>query len=446
MAQRQAELTPHASPAHFWGAELRTRRLAKGMSLDALGKLVYRDRSYLAKIERGQRSIPPDLARACDQAVGAEGTLIRLHALIASTDGGYVASSDDDVANAPDRVARDASPLDHGASLADLLPTPRSGGSPHQSGLAIPRPPAIAEHGDSDYLESIRGYIRSLISLDNRFGGADLVKIAVRFFNSLHNQLGAGSYDRSIETDLNAAAGELAEVVGWLAYDAELHDLVRRMNQESLYFSRLAGDRTIELLTLQNSSMHAAVMGRPNEALQLARSVLDGHTLSPRLRALFLTRQARAMAQMGDESAIAVFPQVKSLFQEGVTENDPAWAWWIDERELAWHEAMAQRDLRRAGLAISEFEHSVEATPITETRSQYLHRAYLLQAQVDTESWADVENTIKSIIPLVSEVASTRTVVLLRDVLARIACRDAVPGRIATSVTQLTAALDMLVL
>jgi hypothetical protein len=189
--------------------------------------------------------------------------------------------------------------------------------------------------------------------------------------------------------------------------------------------------------------MHAGVMGRPGEALQLARSVLEGtRVLTPRLRSLFLTRQARAMAQMGDESAIAMFQQVKALFFEGVTPDDPAWAWWVDERELAWHEAMAQRDLKQSGLAIGEFEHSVEATPITETRSQYLHRAYLLQAQVDTGSWSDVEGTIRSIIPLAAEVASTRTVVLLREVLARIASRNAVPGRIIAATVQLSAALD----
>jgi hypothetical protein len=115
----------------------------------------------------------------------------------------------------------------------------------------------------------VREYIGSLVSLDNRFGGADLVRVAVRFFGALHNLLGVGAYDRRLERDLNAAAGELAEVVGLLVYDAEQHDLVRRMNHESLYFSRLAGDRSIELLTLQNSSMHAGAMGRPGEALQL---------------------------------------------------------------------------------------------------------------------------------------------------------------------------------
>jgi hypothetical protein len=210
---------------------------------------------------------------------------------------------------------------------------------------------AASHHGDTPYSGKTVTSVPVTpytTSVDVNFGGADLVKLSMRFFRTLHDHLGSGTYDPGLERELNSAAGELAEVVGWLAYDAEEHDLTRRMNQESLYFARLAGDRTIELLTLQNSSMHAAHQGRPREALHIARSVLEGdYRLSPRLRALFLTRKARALAQGGDESALRLFPQIRSLFLEGVSDGDPAWAWWIDERELAWHEAMTQRDLGR---------------------------------------------------------------------------------------------------
>ncbi len=234
-----------------------------------------------------------------------------------------------------------------------------------------------------------------------------------------------------------------AEVVGWLAYDAEAHDLTRRMNQEALYFSRLAGDRAIELLTLQNSSMHAAAQGRPREALQIVRSVLEGdYRLSPRLKALFLTRKARALAQGGDESALRLLPEIRSLFLDGASNDDPAWAWWIDERELAWHEAMVQRDLGLAGRAITQFERSVIATPVTEIRSQYLHRAYLLQAQVDSGIWSSAEQTIRQLLPLSSEVASTRTVVLLRNTLRQLATCDKVPPSLQEQAAILSAALD----
>lgn len=299
------------------------------------------------------------------------------------------------------------------------------------------------EFGNSEYLESVRSHIREIIALDNRFGGADLLRLSTRFFRTVHKQLGAGTYDLRLERDLQAAAGELAEVVGWLAYDAEAHDLTRQMNQESLYFARLAGDRTIELLTLQNSSMHATSQGRPGEALQLTRSVLEGeYRLSPRLTALFLMRKARALAQGGDESALRLFPEIRSLYLNGVSDEDPAWAWWIDDHEIDWHEAMARRDLGMTDQAISYFERSVIATPATEIRGQYFHRASLLQAQVDNRTWEDAEQTIRQLLPLVAEVASTRTVVLLRKILNQTATSVNVPLSLQEQAAMLSVALD----
>ena len=303
--------------------------------------------------------------------------------------------------------------------------------------------PTVADYGDAAYLDNARGDLIRLVALDNRFGAADIVRMSYKFFKSLQNLVGTGAYDRALEKDFNSLIGEVAELTGWLAYDAEIHKLVRVMNNESLLYTRLAGDRSIELLTLQNSSMHAGALGRPGEALHIAQSVLEGnYKLSPRLRALFLTRKARALAQAGDESAITLFDAIESLYLEGVQDDDPNWAWWIDERELAWHKAMATQALRQDSLAIVEFERSVEATAPAETRSQYLHRAYLLQAQVDAGLWDDADSTIKSLLPLIPEVESTRTKVLLRDAIARVATHGNVPGKIASGIAQLGIALD----
>jgi transcriptional regulator with XRE-family HTH domain len=294
-----------------------------------------------------------------------------------------------------------------------------------------------------ELLESIKSHIHEIVALDNRFGGADLLRLSTRFFRNLRDQLGTGSYDPRLERDLHSAAGELAEVVGWLAYDAEAHDLCRRMNNESLYFTRLAGDKTVELLTLQNSSMHAAAEGRPREALQIARSVLEGdYILSPRIKALFLTRKARALAQSGDESALRLLPEIRELYLAGVRDADPAWAWWIDDRELAWHEAMVQRDLGLASKAIDNFERSVLATPTDEIRSQYLHRAYLLQSQVANETWEAAGRTVQQLIPLSREVASTRTAVILRGIPNQLTKRGTAPSGFREQFSMLSAALD----
>lgn len=110
MGQRPAELTPRRSPQHFWGHELRALRLGNGLSLAELGKLVHRDRSYLAKIERGERPIPPDLAQDCDNALRAQGSLVRLHTLLDTDNQGVVPPSTHDwhVASHGLHVARES--------------------------------------------------------------------------------------------------------------------------------------------------------------------------------------------------------------------------------------------------------------------------------------------------------------------------------------------------
>jgi transcriptional regulator with XRE-family HTH domain len=84
MGQRPKELTPHESLHHYWGAELRALRIARGLSLVELGHLLHCNPSYLAKIERAERPIPATLVESCDRVLDSRGTLARLHALTES--------------------------------------------------------------------------------------------------------------------------------------------------------------------------------------------------------------------------------------------------------------------------------------------------------------------------------------------------------------------------
>lgn len=77
------------------------RRNGRGLSLDELSKLVHRDASCLAKIERGDRNVPADLARDCDRALEAGGTLVRLHAIVAAGDRQRVIPPLRDAASSP---------------------------------------------------------------------------------------------------------------------------------------------------------------------------------------------------------------------------------------------------------------------------------------------------------------------------------------------------------
>ncbi|MGH3834520.1 MAG: helix-turn-helix domain-containing protein [Pseudonocardiaceae bacterium] len=347
------------------GAALATFRQAAELSQAQVGTETGYDRTSINRIERGHQLPDRPFWQAVDRLLQTEGALLKHYDELVASKREYAERQ------------RRSSRVHHRADAQRL----RRAGQPMGSAslpaadndLAVstsPLPLPVTSYADTAYLEAVQQHIWHIVELDNRFGGSDLARLAVRFFRSLHQQLGTGAYEPAIERDLQATAGELAEVAGWLLYDADRQDDVRRMNQEALYFSRLAGDRRMELLTLQNASMHAGHLGRPREALHLARSVLESRDrLSPRIKTLFLVRKARALAQGGDEHALRLFDQARSHYEDGMRDSDPKWAWWVDERELVWHEGMALADLGCPREAVGKFEQSVGDDITSDARS-----------------------------------------------------------------------------
>jgi hypothetical protein len=122
-------------------------------------------------------------------------------------------------------------------------------------------------------------------------------------------------------------------------------------------------------------------------------------------------------------------------------DNDPKWAWWVDECELVWHEGMALADLGYPREAVGKFEQSVAAMPPHGVRGRYLHLGYLLGAQVKVAAWSDAETTMCQIGAMVGEVASTRAVVLLGRILPELK-GEHVPGSTRDTAEQLALLLS----
>jgi transcriptional regulator with XRE-family HTH domain len=88
------ELDPGASPAAFFGAELRRARMTAGLSQDQLqdqlGARLGYSAAQVGKVETGEQAPSADFARLCDQALPDTGGLFtRLLALVRRWDGGY---------------------------------------------------------------------------------------------------------------------------------------------------------------------------------------------------------------------------------------------------------------------------------------------------------------------------------------------------------------------
>ncbi len=72
MAVRK-EIDGSASVPEFYGKELRWQRERAGLTLEQLVEGSFYGVSYLSEIERGQRRMPPDLARHVDQVLTTDG-------------------------------------------------------------------------------------------------------------------------------------------------------------------------------------------------------------------------------------------------------------------------------------------------------------------------------------------------------------------------------------
>jgi hypothetical protein len=275
--------------------------------------------------------------------------------------------------------------------------------------------PIVPDYIDEEVLRAVRETMREMLIFENKVGAAAVLAPASEMLASLSARAQLGAVAPNLVIELAQTVGELAEIAGWFGFDAAQHDAARSMNMESRHWLSLAGDIQTDWLTVQNMAMHSCLLGRPGEALFLSRSVLARSDLTPRIRALFLIREARAMAQQGDWSATRVLASAQQLWAEGTTAGDPAWCWWVDERELRWHEAMVLRDLAQLPRAVEHLELALDAVGPSEHRKRFSHRVYLLRAQVEARAWDEVEKTVSGLTREIPECQSTRTLLLLAD-------------------------------
>ena len=285
----------------------------------------------------------------------------------------------------------------------------------------------------ADYVENLHGTIKHLVALDGVHGGGNVAPIALCSFNRAQLILREGRYQPAFERDLEAVTAEIGELSGWLLFDAERLEESRRVNTQALTLARIAGEVSMEWFVLSNQALASVHTGRNREALRIARGMLGGQDLPRRVRALFDVRAARALAALGDPSAVRAFDRARSAFAEGTTTRDPTWSWWFDERELAGHEGMIHAALGDYSRALPKLATAVELSQGREhfRWALYIHRANLLRTLLRANSWAEAEQVARDIVPMVGMIASARTEGLLRHIVTRLEARPQMPSTLS---------------
>lgn len=407
------------------GQQLASLREARGKVQQQVARRTGYSRSSVAKAEAGSQLMSPEFWQTADELLEAKGVLLASYERVRRAKQEHEAQAREAElaqayaeAQARAEELRETAPAVSGPTSPP--PSRASAGMPPW-GVVADTDPSTAEPIDEAFIVSLRSHLQELLALDAKVGGNETSAQALRLFRSVHRRIGVSPCPKHLQRELYVTVGELAEIAGWLFYDADQQDDMRRINQEALYYLRWAGHRSLELLTLQNMSMQAEYLGRPSEALHIVQSVRETDRLSPRLDSLFLARGAHALAQQQQKAeALRTFQKAKALYLDGPRDTDPAWAAWVDDRQFTWFEAMVWTELGERDKPVSIFAEALATSPKHRVRGLYSRTVYLFESLVNVGDWREAEQLVPKLAPYITEVGSGRTATILRKTLRTI--------------------------
>lgn len=272
-------VTSSMGSASTFGMELRRHRMAAGLSLSALARLVHYSKSHLSKVENGVKPASPQLARRCDAALNASGALAALTEQAGRPRllTGYAESLD-----TPADIRRPAT-IARRDLLAALGPAFMSG--------TMAR--AHASH-DGEMLTLFRSIFADLRRAGQQTSPTILLPVIAALADMLEL---LGSDSRS--GDLLVLASRFAEYAGWMAQESGDDDAAVRWTQHAVQLAEAGGDRD---LATYSHVRHALITLYRHDAI--ATIGLAKHarreSRNPRIAALAACREAQGHAIAGD--------------------------------------------------------------------------------------------------------------------------------------------------
>jgi hypothetical protein len=181
-----------------------------------------------------------------------------------------------------------------------------------------------------------------------------------------------GRFTDQVGRRLFSAAAEVAQLLGWTAYDTGRHGLAQRYLIQSLRLAQAADDRMMGGRLLANMSHQANYLGNFDHAVHLARAAQEGArgATSATTMAMFLAHQARAHAGNGDDAACSrALREAEAFFQRRDPSEDPEWIGYFDAAELAGESARCFRDLRNPRITQEFVASAIEQCDPTYVRT-----------------------------------------------------------------------------
>jgi transcriptional regulator with XRE-family HTH domain len=302
------------------GIEVRRYREQRGLTQAALGAIIGFSPQHLSSVERGETPVSEQFVQACDDALGADGSLLELLPPVVYERARSRWSS---------RAERNADPI--------CLPPSRAS-SPLVHRAATER--ARSAPTTSADVEAIGAMITALRRVDNRYGGGSTRGVVLGYLNGEVSPMlrAMRAQGTAPPRRLMQVAAELTQLAGWVSHDVGENGLARCYLEESLSLSRAAGDDAFAAEVLAAMSHQAAYVRDGRTAVDAAQAAARHASRSgvPALVSEGAAMEAHGHALRRDARACLEAMRTAERALEAVGDDTrPHWLGYFDRAYLA---------------------------------------------------------------------------------------------------------------
>lgn len=204
--------------------------------------------------------------------------------------------------------------------------------------------------------QSADGLLKLFLQLDDEMGGDTLYVPLARYVSRLAVNAQADPGDGL------PAFGQLSQMTGWLALDANRHAEARRYLTTAVYVAHQAHDPALAASSLAYMSLQQTYRGDRTSALALAETAFTTGvgSLTPLVEATLGTRLARAHAGLGNATEChRALERARTAFARAGQDDEPAWVSYVDEIEVEAQEGACYLDLAMTSEAAASLRRAV---------------------------------------------------------------------------------------
>jgi hypothetical protein len=197
-------------------------------------------------------------------------------------------------------------------------------------------PTSIPHRIGATEIEQIRTATQVFESWSGTYGGGLVRETVMGQLHCSARLLEATCPDR-LRPELFSAVGDLADVAGYMAVDANAHEEARRVYRFALACAEQAKDWPLRAEVLSSMAQQAVQTGQPDDGLTLAEQALvRPDRLTATVRALLHTDRAHALAKMRRiRETLTAIGTADDHFAHSTPDNDPPFMAFYNEARHA---------------------------------------------------------------------------------------------------------------